>query len=148
MAQVAIRGSTIVGLTLLLAINHQQRVPRYTLRTRPFLAHPTVLNRAVSRAFSEILRQDKPLVALPAIPIDNMIAAFNRRYLTQTRRFIDCKPVITIVTVLVVVKALAAIGHATGLAGLDAGKGFVVDVFAGLAFVAGELLDADLTVGD
>ena len=71
-----------------------------------------------------------------------MIAAINRWYLTQTRHLVNRKPVNTIATVLVVVKALAAIGHATRLAGLHSGEGFMVDVFAGLAFVAGELLDA------
>ncbi len=87
-------------------------------------------------------------MTLATIPTDNMITAVNRRYLTQTRHFINRKPVNTVATVLVVVKALTAIGHATGLAGLHAGEGFMVDVFAGLAFVAGELLDAGLTVGD
>ncbi len=147
-AQVAVGSGAVIGLALLFTINRQQRVPRHALRARSFLAYFTVLHRTVSRALRKVLRQYIPLMTLPTISINNMIAPVNRRHLTYSRSFINRIAIDTIATVLVVVKALATIGYVTCLAGLHAGEGFVVDVLAGLAFVAGELLDADLAVGD
>lgn len=81
-------------------------------------------------------------MTLHTIPINHMIASINGRRLTFSTSVINRIPIYTIITISIIVKTLGAVSNGTGVAGLNASEGLVVDVVAGLTFETAVGLDA------